>query len=58
MNFLKPKATVSGPCAHRIQMYFQRFDEPICNEKRDAVLGGGVKDFLFLPIPGEDSHFD
>jgi len=21
-------------------------------------LGGGFKDFLFLPLPGEDSQFD
>ena len=23
-----------------------------------SFLGGGFKDFLFSPLPGEDSHFD
>ena len=27
-------------------------------EEGKSQLGGGFKDFLFLPVLGEDSHFD
>ena len=31
-------ATVSGPCAHRIQMYFQRFDQRFATKKDTCFL--------------------
>ena len=30
--------------------------EGTCNKRN--VLGGGLKDFLLSPLPGEDSQFD
>ena len=29
-----------------------------CNGDFGGLLGGGLKQFLFSPLPGEDSHFD
>ena len=33
-------------------------DTPNLVQKSSTKLGGGFKDFLFSPLPGEDSHVD